>query len=892
MPITRDINAKSNIRQKTDSDLGGSLGQPVIARQAYVSVAGQTTIPAAGSLPFAIDQNSKDNFDLYVDGKLLTEGSTADYTFAQIDGNNFSAVIQLAAPLAAGLNIQAIKRGLKKDAELGIDARIQALYDAQSAGFQGFVDESARLTAVNGSPSASQFRSIILGRASIPDLANDLRARMGVDRIQIQQLAELQNEVGPAGERIFSVVNDDRNLVRFAGNWIQTNDTNGARPANNTDFLEVTFFGTGLNLLTMIDSSARTFNYVVDGGSSTSGSYPSSASGILTGRNYVSNQVLPVVSGLSLGLHTVRIIPNGASNTQISGFEFLNEAATINVRPGTAYIGGKKLVLSAAQSLAYNSSFDSILRDGVSVGSLSTKGARVVVYQKSDGTIGKSAIEVDATLRNTTSADHSNEEAIRTYSFREFTAGRADDFGPSFFNTSPFNIAFTLDDGTTTLAGSGISVSGSGNIYEGIQFNTTGGFITITFVGTGLDVGRFDFGSASDVSNVLVDGVSQGSLAALGVGGKIVIQKVVSGLPYGTHTVRLTRSNNALSSQAITKFIVYGPKKPSIPAGAVELADYNIVADYVATSSTAQNFVSAGVLRKIGMREVVYTGTWSTAIAANDNRFDSAFNTQTSTSASTFSYQFFGTGIEWNGATAAGAPAWNVTVTIDGSTSYTGVLMQTGSGLSFSAGVITGTSSADGKMRLRITGLSLGSHTIKITTSTSTFVYSDSFDIITPIHSTKTNFQSDIQNTLPVGSCAISDNRKLTPSKDALPAQKAWAQASGVTSSPTTTATALVPMPDMSVSVKTGVGMLDIRFVAALTSNTTAANYCQIFVDGNPVGNQIGTSEFSAGFLINYSNSILVPVGAGTHKVDVYWYTSAGTLTAFTTLRNLQVREA
>jgi hypothetical protein len=93
---------------------------------------------------------------------------------------------------------------------------------------QAFIDESARLTAVTSSPGVGQFLSSIIGRASIPDIANDFRASLGIERIPVQQIMLLQNEFGPNGEPVYGALNDTRGLIRFVGpGLVVFNNVNG-----------------------------------------------------------------------------------------------------------------------------------------------------------------------------------------------------------------------------------------------------------------------------------------------------------------------------------------------------------------------------------------------------------------------------------------------------------------------------------------------------------------------------------------------------------------------------------------------------------------------------------------------------------------------------------------
>lgn len=115
MSLTKALNSKSNVKQYSSADLPVVPRQPVINRYAVDSTAGQTVI----NLPFSVDAvNAPEVLLLSVDGKLLTIGSTNDYTFTSIDASGFSSQVTLTQSIAAGLNIQAIKLGLKKETEL------------------------------------------------------------------------------------------------------------------------------------------------------------------------------------------------------------------------------------------------------------------------------------------------------------------------------------------------------------------------------------------------------------------------------------------------------------------------------------------------------------------------------------------------------------------------------------------------------------------------------------------------------------------------------------------------------------------------------------------------------------------------------------------------------
>lgn len=896
MAVTISANAKANIRQKTAADLIKNLSQPVINRYEALSTASQTSI----SLPFIVEQSNTDAFYLYIDGKLMRLGSSNDFVFSAIDGANGSSLITLNTPIAEGLNIIAIKAGIKKETENLTDARFTQIYDMEKAGFQGFIDESSKLTAVSGTPAAGQFRTFgIVNRAQIPDIANDLRARIAIDRFQAQIVQPVQNETGPNGEPVWAILNDDRNLIRCVGaGWINLNNAFGPRPYSDVqnDYVEIVFYGTGLNYLGLPFSTSMDWRVTIDGGSESANVASASYSTVLNSRGYPTNQILNLASGLSLGIHTIKIRNNNTtgSNNGLNfyGFEILNEASTINVRPGTSYANGTKRVLSAAQSLAYNSSFDSILRDGATVSSLSTKGARVIVYQKSDGTIGKAALETNSSSVFYPSADHTNEEMVRQYGWREFGAARSDDFSRAQSNSV---YAFTLDDGTATLVGNAVGQASQliGTYGDYLQLQSNGAFFTLTFVGTGLDILTSGDGVGSpDTHSFIVDGttVASGIAPAVTIG-KDFITKIASGLPYGTHTFKLLRTAIAGGSGFNLKsFRVYGPKKPTLPAGAIELADYNIMADFVANSTAGVETIATGVLRKHAERENIYVGAGWTQFGVDVTRLG-GFSVYQGGSGQYVEYTFFGTGFDFRGV-ALTTLSNNVTAQLQNLTSggslnnitaanFPTATFSAYGGFSFASPptLVLNNSNTNGS-GFRVSGLPLAVYKLRLTNNTANNMSIDTFDIITPIHSPKPNFQADLQNTLPIGSCALSDNRRLSPVKSESPG-KAWAQALGVATNPTTGSSSFIPVPELSLTVKTSGNPVEIVMGMSITNTSNNANIA-IYVDGVMVGLAAGQGTGSTARYL--TTSVIVPLSAGTHKIEGCWLAEGGgTITSTST---------
>lgn len=885
MPITQAVNSKANIKKFSNQDLPVNPQQPVISSTYATSTTAQTVI----NLSFSVDQSLTDQFFLFVDGKKLRLGSSNDYVFSAIGADNTSAQVTLNQSLPAGLNIQAYMLGLKSETEFLMDNRFTQLYDYQDNGFQSFVKSNTLMTptTTTGTPAAGTFYSTLQNRASMIDLSQDLGARMGDNRIMTQEISLSQSEYGPNGEQVFTTSNDTFGQIRFVGTWVNNSDLNGTRPGSSgvasVDYIEVTFYGTGLNMMGVQDASARNFTVGIDGGAQGANLYVS-GTGILLSRNTSANTVFAITSGLTLGVHTAKILLTGSVNQTIYGFEIVNESSSVKVNPGIGYVQGKKYTSAAQSVFAYNS---------VATG---TKGGRVLVYQSGDGSIGKAWQAVNTSSALLTSADHTNEEVVRTFNWREFGANRADDFS-TLFTTGSLR-GFTLDDGTTTLVASSSQLVNVNN-YEALAFSAAGNTISLTFVGCGIDLKLATASLVGVTVNYAIDGAAAATIGAIS-NNTSYTHKIASGLAYGTHTLRLTLSAVTSGTFGIVQFITYQPKKPALPSASVEIADYNVMANYDGTTITgtavADNMQQAtGTLLKATTRELSYTGAnW--AFFAIDAGAATPFAPNTATNnAQPFAYTFFGTGFVVNmGASIAGT--YDFTVTIDGSLNASGVARSNASNLTGGSYRSTATGSAYQPCRIEFTGLTAGLHTISIQRSAGTGNFNlQALSLITPIHSFKPTLYEARQDVLNVGSQGISDGRKLTPVKDAIPGQKAWAQAVGVASAPTITTTTLLPMPDMYVSIKTNGGPIRISFVGIVSNNTANAQVdFSVYVDGVAVEPQTGKAiaEFAANQPMIISSVFKYQVPAGTHYVAIYWASGGvSTSTATGTQRQLLVEE-
>jgi hypothetical protein len=792
---------------------------------------------------------------------------------------------------------------LNQSQKVPVSQMITGVQSMLQAGAQSFVDQSSKriATSTAGTLAAGYFYSTINGRSPIPDISTDLRSSLGIERIMTQQIVQLQNEFGPNGEPVYGVVNDDRGLVRCVGSWAHASDSFGQylSTAVVNDYVEITFYGTGLNWLTQA-FSANDCRATIDGGTEGSNIFAVTPTNVLGSRKYSMNAVYSVASGLALGVHTVKIRYASTLGLYVCGFEIVNANALglVNTNPGTGYVNGQKVNMPLASALAYNT------------GVTGTRGGRIVKYLNTDGTIKQAFTAVDSAFETSTSANHINEEVVRIYHFREFGAGRnptgspsaRDDFSTDF--SSARAAAFTLDDGVTTLIANNAVVQ-----TEILQHGGNSDYIVLTFVGTGLDIVRQDNSTGSATYNFSIDGGSTIALIATGSTSRRT-EKIVSGLPYGTHVIRFNRVSSATYALGLVQFIVYQPKKPIIPTAALELCDYNVMADYsLATSIGTAGVVSSGVMRKMCTRETVYVGSsWQPPTINMGLACGFAIYTNFGTDYA--EYVFFGTGV--NLRMNIGNTTYNFTYSIGVNggalsgnlSSYTSAFNYTGSGLTYtnSTGTISGTSSgalgSNGGI-FSLSGLPLGVHKLRFTVNNAQATYIDAIDVITPIHSYKSNLYADIQSTLSVGSNSLMDSRKTSMVKEILPAQKAWAQAIGVTANPTSSAgfNGMIPVPDMSLTIKTSGGPLAIQYTAAITLDAvggpSAYVAIRIYVDGTAMSTKYAAAAATSGGVVLLSDAIIAPASAGTHKVDLYW--GKGTLgtvmTADGTIRTMNVKE-
>jgi len=674
---------------------------------------------------------------------------------------------------------------------------------------------------------------------------------MGINRIQTQEVFKIDEESGPNGEPVYGVVNDKWGQIRFVGTVTSYNVARGQLINISTtgDFVEIVFWGTGLNaLISYVTSDNRGFNVTVDGISQPAVDL-SSLSNVLINRNYSPHHVVNIVSGLSAGWHTAILTKTTDFDTEFSGFEILNESSTIDIPAGSAVIDGKLVTTASTQSLAYNPLTGS-------------NGGRVITYLPQNGIAAQTYTEVGTASTTLANVDHSNEEVIRTYYWREFGASRSDDFS---LVTSSSDVAFTLDDGTTTLVGDDVyNLTGASG--EGLRLVATGDTFTFTFVGTGLDIyGGGNNGAVStETFTIAINGTNIATNDAVFGTTAIKNLQIASNLPYGTHTVKVIQTGSTGVDVIWNKFIIYGPKKPTLPANTIELGDYNVMADFVTNDTAGLETIATGVLRKCQLREHIYTGTWQSA-TITPTYICGGSTYATTASNQTVSYTFFGTGFEHRLDDNANT---TLNFTINGSSnlsSYTtGFYGSTNATFTASTGVYVGTASMDPGGGIYVYDMPLGLYTVEIEYAAGSTYIPMALDIITPIHTHKNNGPHVVQNTLLVGSQGVLDTRPLPQEYlDPNGTSKNKFVVSG-----DITLGAKAPLEDMMTTIYTTSGKLWIEYTDRLYG--TAAMY--LYIDGVEQDTEI--NSVSDTLWIYTSKSWLVNVSPGEHTIQIHGYTS------------------
>ena len=294
-----------------------------------------------------------------------------------------------------------------------------------------------------------------------------------------------------------------------------------------------------------------------------------------------------------------------AQNVVSYGKKFSISAATPHYDPFNGFTSGN---LAAVQAL-----IDTSTSLGMSNWLSSStyyrpfNGGRVVKWIASDGTIKTSvtmmppnaqningtasnahtlgATNDDPINFNTTAIDHSLSEVAKTFFAREFGNGAANTGGGGNWADASMlqnadDIGYVMDDGLTSIWANDVEVWGSAATTIAMSA-TSADNLSNLFIGTGV------------------------SLVSYGDGSTLYSETIALNLPYGSHVLRQERtaSNHPdiwLDGISITKsgfntkgsiqeITFHQPKMPPIPTDACIIADYMLMADFVAFATQSSN---------------------------------------------------------------------------------------------------------------------------------------------------------------------------------------------------------------------------------------------------------------------------------------------------------------
>lgn len=715
----------------------------------------------------------------------------------------------------------------------------------------------------------------IKGRAKILDPAANNEVLFGVRRLMIRDIYIIENEVGPNGEPVYGITNDPYDQVRLVGNWIRERSSSLAAGTyvgaftSEDQFIEVTFYGNDLNLLTFVGTTSREVFVSTDGGAE--GSNIVGAGDFSIGaRGYNGNCINPASLGLAAGVHTVKLrFANGATVASYGipafGLELINTNNNILVNPGSMISQGKSIVTSQQVSTPYNSGFES--------GILGAKGGHVLVYRKKDGSVGKAVTPTDASQLNLSSADHSNEEVISRINYSSFGTNRGDDFHTDI--TSNSDASFTASDGTTTLA-----LSSGTTIADGISL-AVGGFLKFQFVGTGLSIGFGDFSNTPAMNHDIdIDGVSIDTASSYFHDTTNKIIEVCSGLPYGTHTVTITRVSGS-NNPGFRDFYIYGPKKPELPNGATPIGSYFLPANFSANSTAGLDEISTGVIRKNPTREFKYSGTVTvggfsptaqimgqSAVIENNGGY--------------LEYTFFGTGFDFRFRTNTSHTS-SVTLTLDGNSDFQSYTTSTYGGCSFtdSTGVLDPNNSNTNGAGVVVSGLPLGLYTFRATNNQNSDFVFNALDIIAPVHAPALTLNT-YNNEVLVGNMSINDERQLLESESSL------SRCLGQSISPSNSSSTEVPIDDLATLHYSKTGRIRVDLIIAHERNSASTTLFNIYVNGVEAIDDIGITD-TARNIIHLSRELNVPVGL--NFIQIRARATGGTATYLSIQRELRVKD-
>ena len=216
--------------------------------------------------------------------------------------------------------------------------------------------------------------------------------------------------------------------------------------------------------------------------------------------------------------------------------------------------------------------------------------------------------------------DHSLSEVAKTFYVSEFGNGGANGNASwkdvSVLTGSSTDVAYVMDDGLTSLTGDDVLNASN----EGIQHADNDDTIFSTFIGTGISITVRANAGGTDAYDKFIDGIQivDGEYSRSTT---YHTEVLAQNLPYGTHILKMFRQAANQWNERYKELTFYQPKMPPIPEDAVVLADYMLMADFVAAGASASaDTLSKGTRRSQCSRDWFYNTALSLGFSTDANR--------------------------------------------------------------------------------------------------------------------------------------------------------------------------------------------------------------------------------------------------------------------------------
>ena len=645
----------------------------------------------------------------------------------------------------------------------------------------------------------------------------------GSQRHKFKSLQLLEQETATEGSNVYSIDGREwcRHLRNTGATTVYNTDEGVWIQLifEDSSFFEITGYFSSVNLIGRTHTSSNYgVKYALNGGSyqtlSSGSDFNVSVTSPLINRYVDCGSVINVTS-TTLGLNTIKI----STGAMLFGFELIAQDTTSTANRSKIQIPsqdvvsfGKKFPISAEGSSGHHydpfttmsyggsgttlSALESLIDTDTSLGMDAWKagtsnyhrpwnGGRVIKWVDSSGTI-KTSVNMmppnaqnigttasnavsdahviagtnDDTINfNTSAIDHSQAEVAKTFHVKEFGNGSANGgtgatyADATMLTSSADDIAYVMDDGLTSL--SAHNAYNNGDASVGIT--SANKFKYYTFIGTGFAIKQSRTSSTPNENHTItVDGVE---VKTNHVFSDTDFVQIAQNLPYGTHVVKILKTNHSLMAH-FTDVSFYQPKRPPIPEDACILADFMLMADFVPQTSAGLQHISKGVRACSASRDMVYNHSSGFQITnpfvpdPNSARFGDAYWLGNSNGlVATRELVCFGNSfsVNWFQAVNELPGVYKITAGQDGTTDLTNYTRASNSAGSSGAVATNGTvtrnnGTAKDNYMTAVAGASvpLGVQTIKITsthTNVGQYEYVNQISIHTPIH-TSSHYQA------------------------------------------------------------------------------------------------------------------------------------------------------